>query len=260
MTLAAVLTATAACGGAENLPAATSSASRTSAPPPVAKPCAPTVIALDPGHSPAPIARFDPVTGAKMVDYPNGAEAADDMYVARSVQRMLETNSGYRAILVKTSLSDDADYRVRVHRAEQAGAALGVSIHTSPGDNAVFAQRVGLYREGPGPSGDPVRVTFTDAAVAGRSQRAAVRIAASRSSTEDHQVRVTDNDFGGRYPLWAGNIPIISLISTHVPWVYNEFGPASGGGGADPVAHADLDRYARGISDGITASTPPAHC
>ncbi|WP_233425546.1 N-acetylmuramoyl-L-alanine amidase [Gordonia otitidis] len=222
--------------------------------------CRPTVVALDPGHSPTHVEPFDPVTGAKMVDDPNGAEGDDNLYVANAVKTALERSRGYKVVLLKTRADEQVNYRERIARAEQAGAAIGVSIHTSPGDNAIFPQRDGLFREGPGADGATKRVTFTDAELATRSQLYSTKFSAARQAAEGHSITIRDNSFNGRAPLWSGNIPIISLISQKVPWVYNEFGPASGAGGANAVAHTDLDKYATGIADGIRAATPAAKC
>ncbi|WP_301546891.1 N-acetylmuramoyl-L-alanine amidase [Gordonia sp. X0973] len=218
-------------------------------------PCGQRVVAIDPGHNPVRIESFDPVTGAAQIDYPNGAEDRNVFSVAQQVQRTL-TARGYRVVLLKRSPGESVSYRERVTRAERAGAALAVSIHTSPGVNAVFPQRVGLYRSGAGRGGKPVRIVFTNAATAAASQRYSAAIAAARSKAEGHRVSVRDNNFGGRAPLWAGNIPIISLIATNTPWVYNEFGPAGGTGGSIPVPATALSKYARGIATGIEAALP----
>ena len=239
------------------VPAPASSAPQLVAPQQV---CQPTVVALDPGHSPTHVEPFDPVTGAKMVDDPNGAEGDDNLYVANAVKRALERSRGYKVVLLKTRVDEQVTYRERIARAEQAGAAIGVSIHTSPGDNAIFPQRDGLFREGPGADGATKRVTFTDPQLATRSQLYSTKLSAARQAAEGHTITIRDNSFNGRAPLWSGNIPIISLISQKVPWVYNEFGPDSGGGGADAISHNELDRYATGIADGVRAATPPARC
>lgn len=222
--------------------------------------CKKTVIALDPGHNPSAIEEFDQITGAKMVDYPNGAEDGDVFTVANLVSNALKSDGGYEVVLVKKNPQESVTYRERVDRAEKAGAVIGVSIHTSPGDHSVFPQRVGLFREGPGQDGATKRVEFTASDVAARSEMFAGKFARARSASEGVQVQVRDNTFDGRAPLWSGNIPIISLISTKVVWVYNEFGPASGGGGANKIADGDLQKYADGIVAGIKASAPGKKC
>lgn len=211
--------------------------------------CARIAVALDPGHNPVVVDGFDPVTGASMRDYPNGAEDGDVFAVAMRVRRELE-GSRYRVVLLKTSVGESVTYRERVDRAAAAGARLGISIHTSPGVNAVFEQRVDLYRAGPDATGATQRVTFTNAATAAASHRYATAIASSRSVSQRVPVVVTDNDFGGRAPLWSGNIPVIALISDAVPWVYNEAGTATAGG-STALPPAFLTAYADGVRSAL---------
>ncbi len=233
-------------------PAGSGSAGPGSSGPSGVGPCAARVVALDPGHNPRRIDSFDRVTGVAQIDYPNGAEDGDAFTVATRVAAALR-GRGYRVVLLKRSPRESVSYRERVSRAERAGAAIGVSIHTSPGVNAVFDQRVGLYRSGTGADGQPRRVVFSNPSTAAASQRYAGAMAAARSRAEGHRVVVRDNDFGGRAPLWAGNIPVISLIAVNTPWVYNEFS-AGGTGGSIPVPAPALGAYARGISDGVIAA------
>lgn len=214
--------------------------------------CAPTTVAIDPGHNPVPIDDFDPVTGVAEIDYPNGAEDRDVFAVAEQVRDML-VGFGYRVILLKRAVGESVTYRQRVQRA--AGATIAVSIHTSPGVNAVFAQRVGLYREGIGADGRQLRVTFTNRATAARSERYAHAVAEQRTRIEGRPVAVRDNDFGRRAPLWSGNIPVIALIADTVPWVYNEFGTPDAGGSTG-LPRARLDAYARGLVAGVRSAVP----
>lgn len=216
--------------------------------------CVAPVVALDPGHNPVRLDTFDPKTGVAQIDYPNGAEDTDVFSVARQVSTALRAR-GYRVVLLKRAPTESVSYRQRVDRAEAAHAAIGVSIHTSPGVNAVFVQRVGLYREGVTANGKTLRVDFTDRATAALSQRYGALVARERTRAEGHAVSLQDNDFGGRAPLWSGNIPIISLIATHTPWVYNEFSPGTSGGSI-PVDAGALRTYARGIADGVQGAVP----
>ncbi|MFW0791188.1 N-acetylmuramoyl-L-alanine amidase [Gordonia sp. CPCC 205333] len=211
-------------------------------------------MALDPGHNPVRIESFDPKTGAAQIDYPNGAEDGDAFSVASQVAEILRAR-GYRVVLLKRSPNENVSYRQRVDRAEAVGAQIGISIHTSPGVNAVFAQRVGLFREGSGVDGATVRVTFRAERTAAASQRYATKVAAARSRSEWHPVTVQDNDFSGRAPLWSGNIPIISLIAQSTPWVYNEFSSGTTGGSiaVEPTA---LRAYAKGIAAGVQQALP----
>ncbi|MFM9378488.1 N-acetylmuramoyl-L-alanine amidase [Gordonia sp. VNK21] len=216
--------------------------------------CPAPVVALDPGHNAVETNEFDPVTGVLMRDYPNGAEDRDAVDVATAVKTDLEA-SGYKVVIVKPTAASDVTYRERVTRAEKAGADIGVSIHTYTNDHRIFVQRVGLYRSGTGADGAPHTVTFEDAAVAKKSQKYAAAIASARTGAEGREVSVTDNSFDGRAPLWGGNIPVISLISDKVPWVYSEFGTAAGGG-STPIGAAGVETYAQGLAAGIKDAVP----
>ncbi|MGI6797913.1 N-acetylmuramoyl-L-alanine amidase [Gordonia sihwensis] len=215
--------------------------------------CAP-VIALDPGHNPDDIQEHDPVTKALMVDYPNGAEDKDVMAVALAARDVLEKR-GYRVVLLKSSVEQSLSYRERVDRAEKAGAVLGVSIHTSVNDNAIFPQRLGNYRQGPGPDGADTIVQFSNAATATKSEKYSAVFAQARSNAEGHGVVVRNNTFDGRPPLWRGNLPIISLLASKIPWVYNEFGTPTAGG-TKKIPNDQLAKYATGLVAGVIAAVP----
>lgn len=216
--------------------------------------CQAPVIAIDPGHNPVETSEFDAETGVAMRDYSNGAEDADVMAVAEQVKSDLE-KGGYSVVLLKKSTSEDVTYRQRVDRAEAAGADVGISIHTYTDDHRVFVQRVGLFREGIGADGQSVRVSYTNAETAQKSQKLGKTMAKARSEVEGRTVSVTDNSFNGRAPLWSGNIPMIALISEQVPWVYHEFG-VPGGGGSAPVGEEGIATYAAGVTKGVEAALP----
>lgn len=221
--------------------------------------CKAPVVALDPGHNGATIGEFDPETGIAMRDYSNGMEDEDVLAVAKSAKRQLEAD-GYTVVLLKEKVTDSVSYRERVDRAEKAGADIGISIHTYTSEDKVFDQRVGAYREGDGPDGQTIRVEFTDADVAKKSGAMSRKFAAARTKVEGREVFVTQNSFDGRPPLWSGNIPVISLISDEVPWVYNEFGnPDRSGGGANPIGADGRRMYAESIVAGTEAALPN-HC
>ena len=217
------------------------------------------VVALDPGHNGEDTGEFDPVTGVRMIDYPNGAEDADALEITRAVESRLAL-AGIGTEVVKTSVDEDVTYRERVDRASNAGAFMGVSVHTTPGadQSAIFPQRQDAYRAGTDAGGSHRTVTFDNPAVATESQRLSGVVAGARSVLEGGEVPVRDNSFAGRDPLWEGNIPVISLIAD-MPWIYNEFGSATGGG-AEGLTGAEKARYIDGLSAGLVAAaaTSPA--
>jgi N-acetylmuramoyl-L-alanine amidase len=214
-------------------------------------------VAIDPGHNGAVTNTFDPVTGVLMADYPNGAEDADALDVSRTLADRLGA-VGIRAVLLKDATTDDVTYRQRVDRARNAGAVVGVSVHTTPGadGSAIFPQRTGGHRTGTGADGTERTVTFDNPGLAAESQRFSAVVAASRSLAEGRQVPVKDNSFDARPGLWAGNLPVISLIAD-TPWVYSEFGSAAGGG-AHGISAAEKARYADGLAAGVIAGVATA--
>ncbi|WP_334137827.1 N-acetylmuramoyl-L-alanine amidase [Corynebacterium variabile] len=212
----------------------------------------PCTIALDAGHNGVVTNTYDPVTGVLMADYPNGKEDADALDIARAVRDRVEA-AGFRVVLLKDTTEDNVTYRDRVDRAAAEDAVVGVSIHTTPGadGSAVYPQRVGGYRTGEGTDGQKTTVTFDDSVTAVESQRFSTMMAGARSVAELRGVPVGDLSFDGRPGLWGGNLPVISLIAD-TPWVYNEFGSATGGG-AHGISTAEKARYVDGLSAGILA-------
>ena len=204
-------------------------------------------IALDPGHSVPTIQENDPKTGAFMSDYSNEPEIGDVWDVSQRVKKLLE-DKGYKVVMTRDSLDSRATYRDRVQKAEDAGAAMGISIHTSPGNNEVYPQFVGGWRS-PGGENDPKAVKFTNKETADKSSEYSKSMASGRSEVEGQTVVVKNNNFSGRAGLWNGNLPIISLISDSVPWVYNEY---SGSG----LSEDQKQKYAEGIANGVEKANP----
>lgn len=210
-------------------------------------------VAIDPGHNGVETNTVDPETGVLMADYPNGREDADVLDVATTVKQRVEA-AGFRAVLLKDSVADNVTYRERVDRATDAGAVMGVSVHSTPGaaGSAIFPQRDGGSRTGTGEDGQPHTVTFDNAGVAAESERMSTVVAGARSLAERRNVQVTDNSFDERPGLWGGNLPVISLIAD-VPWIYSEYGSATGGG-AHGITAQEKTEYANGLGAGIVAA------
>jgi N-acetylmuramoyl-L-alanine amidase len=202
------------------------------------------VIVLDPGHSGTSGERIDPATGILDHDYPNVPEIQEMFDVAQKIKQKLEAD-GYTVIMTKNAVNDSVSHRGRADIANNAHAALAVSIHDDHGQSSsfaqVFAQRVGLYREYNGK-----KFAFSNSDVAAKSQQYAQAMVEGRSAGEGHSVTLTDNNFNGRAGLAAGNLALVQLFA-NVPWVYNEIG-ASGG--------LDTAKYAQGIAAGIEKAIP----
>ncbi|HXE10337.1 MAG TPA: phage tail tip lysozyme [Verrucomicrobiae bacterium] len=220
-----------------------------------------STIVIDPGHSGHDISDTDPATGLYDHDWPNVPEISEVFNVAQKVEAKLKTD-GYNVIMTKKNVNDDVSFRQRADIANNANAALALSIHDShdtswddmygSGDGGqVYAQVVGGYRQnsaGLGRGTSPVK--FTDAGVADKSQQYSQIFADTRTKDEGHKVAVTVNSFDGRSDVDPGNLAMVQLFSK-VPWVYNEVGAPSG-----PLSQNDQDKYAQGLIDSVEKAIP----
>lgn len=214
----------------------------------------PTVF-LDPGHGGAIAPYTDPQSGFLTLETHNMPESADVLDVANRIQASL-TQAGYHVVMSRTTNDQQVKFRDRADAAQNAGAAIGVSIHTTPGDvNQAWPQRVGTYREYNGN-----RETFTNATTAQKSELYANTIAKTRTIAENHNVttdpgNTTEAGSFGRSDIpTKGNIPLVSLWSPNVPWVYNEIGQDQGTSISDKLKQ----EYADGITKGIEQALPYA--
>lgn len=217
------------------------------------------VIVLDPGHSPS-INAVDPATGLNVSDYENEPEMRDVFAVAELVRAKLQA-AGYRVVMTKSGATDRVSLGQRAAIANQAHAALALSIHDQAGSNGgigfdqgndtVYSQSVGTYRATP--SGK--RIYFTDRGLAALSAKYGQVFRDQRSRVEGHQIRLQDNvgyDLGTR-GLAAGNIWLVQLLA-RVPWIYNEAGGNSAGmSGLNAV---DKQRYANGLVAAVEHCIP----
>jgi N-acetylmuramoyl-L-alanine amidase len=217
------------------------------------------VIVIDPGHSPS-ITSHDPATGLNDSDYANEPEMQDVFAVAQLVRIQLQAK-GYRVVMTKNAVDDRISLGQRAAIANNAHAALAISIHDqagaaggiafNSGNNNVYYQSVGDYRLTP----NGTRVTFTDAAVAATSERYGQIFQAQRAAAQGNSVRLmadTGYDLGSR-GLPGGDIWMVQLLSKS-PWIYNEAGGNSPGqAGLDS---ADKQRYANGLVAAIELCVP----
>jgi N-acetylmuramoyl-L-alanine amidase len=216
------------------------------------------VIVIDPGHSPS-ITHTDP-SGLVDSDYENEPEMRDVFAVALLVKAKLEA-AGYQVVMTKNNVDDRVPLGQRAAIANNAHAALAISIHDqagasggigfTAGNNIVYYQSVGDYRETPAGK----KVIFTDTTIAATSKRFAGIFQAKRAAAQGASIRLqgdTGYDLGSR-GLPAGNIWMVQLLSK-VPWVYNEAGGNSAGMvGLDP---SDEQKYADGLVAAIEACVP----
>jgi len=204
------------------------------------------VIVLDPGHSWTSITTIDPATNIRDEEYPNHPEIENSFDVAQRLKTMLES-AGYTVLMTKTNLHDSVTKRQRVDLADNAHAALAVSIHTSGHTfgvdyGQIFVQRTDGYRVSQ--SGKKVFFALPD--VAATSAAYGQIFQTERRKIEGKEVVVKVNSYSGR-GLADGNLAIVQLWST-VPWLLCEGG----------VPKSDLDRelYAESLFNAIVRCVP----
>lgn len=217
-----------------------------------------TTIALDPGHGGAVPEYTDPVTGLRDRETPNSPEREDVQEVANRVKGILE-QAGYGVVLLKNSATQAINKRDRVNIATFSKATVAVSIHTdgSGGINQVWPQRVGKYRQN---HSDSKRVTFENQQTATSSEQWATIMAEERSSAEGHEVTTDPNQTTqsgafsqDREGLGSyGDISLVQLWSSDIPWLYNEIAQDSG----TALSEARKQAYADGIANGIKRAVP----
>ena len=214
------------------------------------------VIVLDPGHAGSTIDREDPETGLHDGDYDNGLETRHAFAVAQLAKAKLE-GLGYQVILTKETAEDAKFLRERADVANNANAALAISIHTQ-GDREfgtwqeIYVQKVGLYR---GPPEN--KHEFTDEAVAAKSQEYAQKMKEARDSIEvkSGETVIKDNSFDGRTGIEPGNIPFVQLYSK-VPWIYLEAGGRSNVNTDADLTDEQKGIYADAIVKGVESAVP----
>jgi N-acetylmuramoyl-L-alanine amidase len=222
------------------------------------RPGAPLIV-IDPGHS-VPIQATDPATGLNVSDYENEPEMRDVYAVAQLVRKRLLA-AGYRVIMTKPTLDTPTSLARRADIANAAHADLALSIHDQAGadggigfdqgNNTVYYQSVGTYRETPAGT----KVYFTDSRVAALSRQCGLAFQRSRAAAQHTPITLLGNtgyDLGTR-GLAPGNIWLVQLLSK-VPWIYNEAGGNSAG--MVGLNTTDEHRYAAGLVAGVEACEP----
>jgi N-acetylmuramoyl-L-alanine amidase len=217
------------------------------------------LIVLDPGHSPS-VHAIDPRTGLDVSDYENEPEMHDVFVVAQIVRDRLRKD-GYRVLLTKSRVDSRVTLAGRAAIANNAHAALAVSIHDQAGasggiafpagNNVVYTQWVGGYRVTPAGT----RVVFTDKKVAALSARYGRTFQRQRSRVQGASVRLQDSigyDMSSR-GLPAGDMWMVQLLA-HVPWIYNEAGGNSAG--RIGLSRSGERTYAQGLVAAIEKCVP----
>src|SRR5689334_14776383 len=223
--------------------------------PPASRP----VIVIDPGHSPA-IQGIDPVTGLNVSGYENEPEMRDVFAVAELVRAQLQA-AGYHVVMTKATVDTPVLLNQIAATANNAHAALAISIHDQAGNNGgigfdqgnniVYYQSVGDDRV----AGNGQETVFTDGKVAALSRKYGQIFRAQRAKAESHAVTLQGDvgyDLGSR-GLDSGNIWMVQLLA-RVPWIYNEAGGNSAGRAG--LNAADKAKYADGLIASVEACIP----
>lgn len=226
---------------------------------PSAEPDVRPLIVIDPGHAPT-VSSIDSATGLVDSDYENEPEMRDVFDVALLVRAKLLA-AGYRVVMTKNRVDDRVSLGQRAAIANNAHAALALSIHDqagtsggigfTQGNNIVYYQTVGSYRETP----NGVKVKFTDSKLAATSLKYGKIFQSERQAAAGVPVTLqgsTGYDLGSR-GLAPGNIWLVQLLSK-VPWIYNEAGGNSAG--MLGLNLADKQRYANGLIAAVERCVP----
>jgi N-acetylmuramoyl-L-alanine amidase len=179
----------------------------------------------------------------------------DVFAVAELVKTRLERD-GYRVIMTKSTVNTPVLLNQIAATANNAHAALAMSIHDQAGanggigfdqgNNIVYYQSVGGYRQAP----NGRKIVFTDSRVAALSKRYGEVFRAQRARAESHWVTLQGNvgyDLGSR-GLDSGDMWIVQLLA-HVPWIYNEAGGDSAG--MSGLSSIDKRKYANGLAASV---------
>jgi N-acetylmuramoyl-L-alanine amidase len=220
------------------------------------------MVVIDPGHSGQSIRSTDAATGLHDIDYPNYPEIYEMFDVSSCVAAGLRTD-GYRVRLTKAHALDSVGLAARARVANQAHAALAISVHDDhsqgPGFEATYSQRGvrhgGAYHPMYRGTGSR-RTVYRNATVAKASERAAAVLARERASAQGRPVSVRENIYTGRPPLEPGNLALVQLLAD-VPWVYNEMGAKTRGSTTRAMSIASETAYATGLLRGVEAAVPP---
>lgn len=206
-------------------------------------------VVLDPGHSGIDKEgkETDTETGLFIGDSSNPGERKQMWDVAVRVKSVLE-GRGYKVIMTKQKEDDYVNLRQRALIANEANAAIAVSIHSTPGTfgggaSWVTEQKVGGYRTNQ--SGQNIK--FDNQGVASKSALYADKMVVARRAAGEPGAINHDLSFEKRDGLSPGNLAINQLLS-QVPWIYNEAGQTG----------LKVDAYAKGIAEGIMSSVQPS--
>lgn len=224
------------------------------------------VIVLDPGHAPATDINVDPQSNIAVIDSPNPVERRQMWEVATKVQKQLES-AGYTVELTKKNADDGTtNLKKRADFAQQKHAALGVSLHTTPGgesSNMIFVPNVGDWRwTSDGKTKKYYGKDSGSEELAKTDRKFAKIMADTRKEAlgQKTDVRVggylelvgSERDTGRNGLVSKGSV-LITQYFAQVPWVYNE---QQQDGPNASITDATLEKYVKGVVEGVKKIVP----
>jgi N-acetylmuramoyl-L-alanine amidase len=220
----------------------------------------PTIV-LDPGHATKANEAVDPATNEPVFDYSNPIEQQQVWDMAQDLKTKL-TAAGYNVLITKSSEDDtNTNLKERAEVGNRAKAALGVSLHTTPGSrtvgNDVFNPVVGEYLVKVNGQHD----VYTNSDLASTDQSDAQAMVGTLNQAESG-VTFKSGGYAQIYgPItreqngitMRGTMLVTQYFAT-VPWVYVEQYQDAGGGRTSKSAMQD---YETGVLNGIKKIVPP---
>jgi N-acetylmuramoyl-L-alanine amidase len=220
-------------------------------------------IVLDPGHATQANELVDPATDEPVFDYSNPIEQQQVWTMSQDLTTKLEA-LGYTVLNTKTSENDTTtNLKARAEVGNTANAALGVSLHTTPGSttvgNDVFYPNVGDYL---------VKVNGQHDVYANQALSATDKTDAGLMATNLTQAESGVTFDAGSYDQLFGPITragpagsgitmqgtmLVTQYFATVPWVYVEQYQDAGAGTTSAAAMQD---YENGVLKGIEAIVP----
>jgi flagellum-specific peptidoglycan hydrolase FlgJ len=198
-------------------------------------------------------------SGVETLDTRGAEGEIHTVWMATMAIRDVLVKHGYIVVLTKKHESDDMGLLTRAQLAEQAHAAIAITLrYSGPPDRfgvaskhlGVTPQQVGEYREN---EDNSQKLVFTNAATAARSLLYAQKIQVARAAAGD-PMQLAQMDFAPHQGLPTyGNIPSVSLAAQTVPLVYIEDGPFK-------VGTKEFDKYVTGNANGIMQAVPAGSC
>lgn len=243
------------------------------------------VIVLDPGHAnPGSDKNVDPASNIAVYDYSNlpGKEMSDMWNVANKIKSQLET-AGYQVYITKDNLNGtnssgkpNTNLKQRAEVGTQYNAALGISLHTSPGTGTnqdVNFIPIAQEKDSNGKitvQGNwrltydgKTKKYYTNTALAETDKKMAAIFQKTRAEAlgiDASKVRVGsyENIEGGTRKIdvpggfMEGSVLVTQYFAT-TPWMYFE---QTQDGPNNSLKSSTIEAYVKGVVDGVKLAVP----